>query len=108
VLDYDPGMEFTSMTEQLVYRYRLPYVNGLLVTSVNKGGPAYECGVIPGDIIVRIGQERVLSKMHAMALLREYEEGDSMHVELLRDGNLYKTEMALRQKISSDDSSIDR
>ncbi len=102
VLDYDPGMEFTSMTEQLVYRYRLPYVNGLLVTSVNKGGPAYECGIIPGDVIVRIGEERVLSKMHAMALLREYEEGDSMYVELLRDGNLYKTEMVLRQKASAE------
>lgn len=101
VLDYDPGMEFTSMTEQLVYRYRLPYTSGLLVTSVNKDGPAYECGIMPGDIIVRIGDERVVSKMHAMALLREYQEGDRMHIELIRDGNLYKTEMILRQKISA-------
>lgn len=102
VLDYDPGMEFTSMTEQLVYRYRLPYVSGLLVTSVNRNGPAYESGIMPGDIIVRIGEERVSSKMHAMALLREYEEGDKMYVELLRDGDLYQTEMVLRQKVSAD------
>lgn len=102
VLDYDPGMEFTSMTEQLVYRYRLPYVSGLLVTSVNQNGPAYECGIMPGDIIVRIGEERVSSKMHAMALLREYEEGENMRVELLRDGDLYQTEMTLRQKVSAE------
>lgn len=102
VLDYDPGMEFTSMTEQLVYRYRLPYVSGLLVTSVNQNGPAYECGIMPGDIIVRIGDERVSSKMHAMALLREYEEGDNMYVELLRDGDLYQTEMTLRQKADAE------
>lgn len=102
VLDYDPGMEFTSMTDQLVYRYQLPYVNGLLVTSVNRNGPAYECGIMPGDIIVKIGDERVVSRMHAMALLREYEEGDSMHIELLRDSALYKTEMVLRQKVSSE------
>lgn len=102
VLDYDPGMEFTSMTDQLVYRYRLPYVNGLLVTSVNKDGPAYECGIMPGDIIVRIGDERVVSRMHAMALLREYEEGDIMYVELIRDGERYKTEMTLRQKVSAE------
>lgn len=102
VLDYDPGMEFTSMTEQLVYRYRLPYVSGLLVTSVNRNGPAYECGIMPGDIIVRIGEERVSSKMHAMALLREYEEGEQMYVELLRDGELYQTEMALRQKVTAE------
>jgi serine protease Do len=101
-LDYDPGMEFTSMTEQLIYRYRLPYVRGLLGTSVNKSGPAYECGILPGDVIVKIGAERVISEMHAWALLRDYEQGDTMYVELLRDNDLYKTEMILRQKISAD------
>jgi len=102
-LDYDPGMEFTSMTEQLIYRYRLPFVQGLLVTSVNKDGPAYHCGIMPGDVIVRIGEERVVSEMHAWALLREYEEGDDMYIELLRENELYKTEMMLRQKILADE-----
>lgn len=99
MLDYDPGMEFTSMTEQLYYRYRLPYVRGLLVTSVNKGGPAFECGIMPGDVIVKIGEERVVSEMHAWALLRDYDIGDSMKVELIRDNDLYETEMQLRQKV---------
>ncbi len=99
MLDYDPGMEFTSMTEQLIYRYRLPYVQGLLVTSVNKNGPAFECGILPGDVIVRIGQERVMSEMHAWALLRDYDVGDDMHIELLREGDLYQTDMKLRQKV---------
>ena len=105
VLDYDPGMEFTSMTEQLVYRHRLPYVQGLLVTSVNKHGPAFESGIMPGDVIVRIGDERVVSEMHAWALLRDYDKGDSMQVELLRDNNLYRTEMMLRQKVTAEDLS---
>lgn len=101
VLDYDPGMEFTSMTEQIVYRYDLPYVQGLLVTSVNKGGPAFDSGIMPGDVILRIGKERVVGEMHAWALLRDYDEGDKMEVELLRENNLYQTEMILRQKVSS-------
>lgn len=100
VLDYNPGMEFTGMTEQLVYRYRLPYVQGLLVTSVNKDGPAYECGIMPGDIILKIGDERVVSEMHAWALLREYEEGQEMRIELLRENSRYETEMHLRKKVS--------
>ncbi|MEX0648617.1 MAG: trypsin-like peptidase domain-containing protein [Balneolaceae bacterium] len=98
VLDYDPGMEFTSMTDQLVYRYNLPYVQGLLVTSVNKGGPAFESGIMPGDVILRIGKERVVGEMHAWALLRDYDEGDKMNIELLRENNLYQAEMILRQK----------
>ncbi|MCC5913990.1 MAG: trypsin-like peptidase domain-containing protein [Balneolaceae bacterium] len=102
MLDYDPGMEFTSMTEQLIYRYRLPYVQGLLVTGVNKGGPAFEGGIMPGDVIVKIGDERVVSEMHAWALLRDYDVGDRMKVELIRDSELYEAEMTLRQKIRGD------
>ena len=104
MLDYDPGMDFTSMTEQLIYRYRLPYVQGLLVTSVNRNGPAFECGILPGDVIVRIGDERVMSEMHAWALLRDYDVGDDMHIELIRDGDLYQTEMKLRQKVKDTSS----
>jgi len=107
VLDYDPGMQFTSMTEQLIYRYQLPYVQGLFVTSVNQSGPAFECGILPGDVIVRIGDERVLSEMHAWALLREYYEGDSMDLELLRDGDIYETEMILRKRIEPRENSAE-
>lgn len=97
-LDYHPGMDFTSMTEQLVYRYRLPYVQGLLVTSVNKDGPAFECGIMPGDIILRMGDKRVLSEMHAWALMHEYSEGDHLKIELLRENRHYETQMHLRKK----------
>jgi len=101
LLDYDTGMEFTSMTEELIYRHHLPYVRGLLVTSVNKSGPSFESGIMPGDVIVSIGTERVISEMHAWALLRDYDEGDNMYIELIRDGDLYKTEIMLRQKITA-------
>lgn len=101
-LDYDPGMEFTSMTEQLIYRYQLPYVRGLLIISVNRSGPAFESGIMPGDVIVKIGDERVISEMHAWALLRDYGEGDSMEVELIRNGELYRTGMILRKKMESE------
>ena len=100
-LDYDPGMEFTSMTEQLVYRYQLPYVQGLLVTSVNKDGPAFSCGIMPGDVILKIGDERVVSETHARAMLRDYKEGDRLSIELLRNDTHYETEMHLRKKIKA-------
>lgn len=99
-LDFDPGLEFTPMTRQLVYQYGLPVIPGLLVTSVNKDGPAYECGIIPGDIIIRIGEDRVSSEMHAWALMREYEEGEKMKVHLFRDGSEYEAEMVLRKRVA--------
>jgi len=98
-LSYDPGFSTVEMNYQLVAKYNLPAKRGLLVKSVNRDGPAFEAGIVPGDIILKIGDERVQSKMHAQALFREYEEGDSMRVELLRDNKRYETKMMLRKKV---------
>lgn len=99
-LAFDPGMEFTPMTRQLVFQYGLNPIPGLLVTTVNKDGPAYECGIMPGDIIIRIGEERVSSEMHAWALMREFEEGEKMVIQLHRDGKEYEAEMTLRKSVA--------
>ncbi|SMO34503.1 S1C family serine protease [Fodinibius sediminis] len=98
-LPFDPGFTTTEMTYQMAAKYNLRVIPGLLVQSVNRDGPAFEAGIMPGDIILKIGDERVQSKMHAQALLREYAEGDSMRVELLRRDRHYETKMMLRKKI---------
>ncbi len=97
-LDYDPGMEVVSINRRLAYDYRLPYMQGLLVVTVNQDGPAYEAGILPGDIITRFGDELIYGQTHAMALLREYNEGDEMRMEIIRNNNLYETEMKLRKR----------
>lgn len=99
-LEYDPGMKFVPVTRQLILKYpSIPRVLGLFVTEVNKNGPAYECGIMPGDVIVQIGEERVTSEMHAWALMREYEEGEKMSLHLVRDNKQYKTSMVLRKRV---------
>ncbi|MEP1306577.1 MAG: trypsin-like peptidase domain-containing protein [Balneola sp.] len=98
-LDFDPGMEFTRMTSQIVYQYGVPFIHGLFITSVNKNGPAYDCGIMPGDIITKIGGERVSSEMHAWALMREFEEGEKMPIILARGQNQYEAVMTLRKRV---------
>lgn len=99
-LDYDPGMKFVPVTRQLIMQYpNIPRVLGLFVTEVNKSGPAYECGIMPGDVIVQIGEERVTSEMHAWALMRDYDEGEEMELHLVRENRKYKTSMNLRKRV---------
>jgi serine protease Do len=99
-LDYDPGMKFQPVTRQLILQNPgIPRVLGLFVTEVNKNGPAYACGIMPGDVIVQIGKERVTSEMHAWALMREYQEGDKMELHLIRNNKQYKTSMELRKRV---------
>ncbi|MEO1023159.1 MAG: trypsin-like peptidase domain-containing protein [Bacteroidota bacterium] len=99
-LDFDPGMRFVPVTRQLIYQNpRVPRVAGLFITEVNKNGPAFECGIMPGDIVTKIGEERVSSEMHAWALMREFTEGQTMDVQLYREGELYETKMKLRKRV---------
>lgn len=98
-LSYDLGLSTTPMTYQLAAKFGLPAEMGLLVQSVNRDGPAFEAGIMPGDIILKIGDERVQSQMHAQALFREYEEGDTMRVEILRKSDRYEAEIMLRKKV---------
>lgn len=98
-LDYDAGFEWNAITRGLAIRYGLPTIQGLYVVSVNRDGPAFESGILPGDILLRIGYEPIYSEHHAWALFREYNEGDLMRVELLRDGRRYETELVLRKKV---------
>lgn len=100
-LEYDPGMKFVPVTRQLIMQYPdIPRVLGMFITEVNKSGPAYECGIMPGDVIVQIGEERVTSEMHAWALMREYEEGEKMELHLVRENKQYKTSMTLRKRVT--------
>lgn len=98
-LPFDLGIETREMTYSLLRQNpQLPPVPGLLVTSVNRDGPAFKGGIMPGDVIIKIGEERIQSKMHAQAIYREYDAGDSLHVELLRDKKRYRADIMLRPK----------
>lgn len=101
-LPFDPGMETTEMTPRHVREYNLPAVPGMLVTGVNRDGPAFESGILPGDIILKVGDERVQSEMHMQAIFREYAVGDSMRFELYRDNKRYETQMKLRAKVEGE------
>ena len=99
-LDFDPGLTFTPMNQNIAYQYGLPNILGILVLSVNKDGPAFEGGIMPGDIIVKIGEERVISDMHAWAIFSEHEEGDTLKVRLIREAKEYEAEIKLRRKVA--------
>lgn len=101
-LTFDLGIEVRSIDRLTAIQYNLPSL-GLLVTSVNRDGPAYEAGVRPGDVITRIGTDMVYGTMHARALLGEYNEGEQMTIELVRRGTRYETSILLRRKVTVDE-----
>ncbi len=99
-LDFDPGFQAKPINLQTAYKYDLPIMqSGVYVYSVNRDGPAYKAGILPGDILWRIGDERIYSYTHFQALLREYKKGDTVHFVIFRRGNFYEATMTLTNKV---------
>jgi len=101
-LNFDPGLQYKLINSKVIKEHNLSVSNGLLVTAVNKDGPAYHCGIMPGDIIRKFGDTLVQSEIHALAILQQYKVGDQVDVELIRDAQKYRTTMVLRPKTEKD------
>lgn len=97
-LSYSMGLEMVPVSGQLARQYRLPVEYGLFVLGVNRDGPAFQGGVMPGDIIIRIGNEMITGDTHAWSVLSEFKTGDQMPMTLLRSGMEMHINLMLRKR----------
>jgi putative serine protease PepD len=56
------------------------------VESVIEGGPADEAGIQPGEVILRIDDQRIDGSSELIVTLRSYQVGDTVEV-LVRDAD---------------------
>ncbi|MBL6753575.1 MAG: trypsin-like peptidase domain-containing protein [Pseudomonadales bacterium] len=61
-------------------------VRGMLVESVDEGGAAMRAGILPGDVITRIQGTKVVDGGNIMAEVRNKKPGDTIEVEVYRNG----------------------
>ena len=59
---------------------------GATVTAVQAGSPAQQAGIRPGDVITRIGQQRIDDSVGAVAATRSHAPGAAVDVSLLVNG----------------------
>tara|TARA_B110000503_G_scaffold37933_1_gene62207 strand:- start:74097 stop:75242 length:1146 start_codon:yes stop_codon:yes gene_type:complete len=61
-------------------------VRGMLVESVDDGGAAMRAGIQPGDVITRVQGTKVIEGGNIMAEVRNKKPGDTIEVEVYRQG----------------------
>lgn len=59
---------------------------GSMVAGLYEGGPADKAGLLPGDIIVKIGNQEVRDSSHLQQLVAEARIGEPLPVTVLRNG----------------------
>ena len=81
------GITITTLTPDAARRQRAPAdTEGVLVTEVEQGSPAFRAAMQPGDIIVRINRQPVRTPQEASRALGAVPSGSTAFLLVLRGG----------------------
>ncbi|GAB4281169.1 MAG: trypsin-like peptidase domain-containing protein [Coriobacteriia bacterium] len=80
------GVSTATLDEATILRFGLPVEGGAVVQYVTPDSPADEAGIRTGDIIVRIGDRDIRGFGDVFTAIRSYDVGDTVEIELVRDG----------------------
>jgi len=77
---------------------RVTLSDGALVQQVTRSGPADAAGILPGDVITRIGDNDVNRQTPLLNALESYSPGQTVRVVLNRNGRIIEVEVRLAKK----------
>lgn len=78
------GVSLIDLTSELREHYGASKSEGVLVGTVEDGGPADKTGIRVGDIIVSVDGKDVASSSALRKALADKKDGDSVRIEVLR------------------------
>ena len=92
------GVQLSHLTEELRVHFGVPEDVGVLVGKVVAGSPAFRAGVEVGDIVTAVGGVAVDSASSLAHAIRGHEDGDTVVLEVWRDGRMEKISAALEER----------
>ena len=82
------GVQMTELTDELRAHFGVPEGEGVMVSKVVEGSPAYIAGVRVGDIITAIDGDTVKGAAALGSVIGKREVGEQVAVQLYRDGGV--------------------
>ena len=81
------GVEPTELSPELAETFGVAGANaGVIITGVLQGGPAARAGMLPGDVIVQVDEQRVRNVAEMMTAVASLQPGQRADFEILRNG----------------------
>jgi serine protease DegQ len=92
------GIQPAQLSAEQAQELGLRQANGVLVYGVTGGGPADEAHIQPGDIITAIANKPLKSVEDLFGELRRHRPGQTVTVQLIRDGKSKTVDVRLSAK----------
>ena len=92
------GVGLQDVTDEIAAAVGLSNAKGVLISQVERGGPAALSGIRPGDVIQRFGRTVIEDGSDLARAVADAEAGTAVPVEILRNGR----HMAVNLRIGSD------
>ena len=81
------GVEPNELSPELAETFGVAGANaGVIITGVLQGGPAARAGMLPGDVIVQVDEQRVRNVAEMMTAVASLQPGQRADFEILRYG----------------------
>jgi len=91
------GVQLMEMGEQLAAYFQVEEDDGPLVTGVVKDSPAEAAGIRAGDVITHLDGEPVEDAEDIRRILRRFDEGGTVDVQIVRGGRSQTLSAALEE-----------
>jgi len=92
------GVSLTDLTDELKEHFGVPAGSGVLVSKIVDDSPAQKSGIQVGDIITLVDGEEVGSGRGLSSEISSREEGDTVTVELWRNGRAEQVSAVLGKR----------
>lgn len=92
------GISGYSLDEDLANQVGIDLTSGILVASVNNGGPAYNAGIRMGDVITAVDGKEVTSFEDLSSYLGDKKPGDSIILSVNRSGQTSDVKVTLGEQ----------
>lgn len=99
------GVTTATVDAQAAQQYGLKVDAGAYVNSVTSGGAAEKAGIETGDIITKLGDSTISSASDLVIAVRSHNPGDTVTVEVNRDGETKSFNVTLGQDTNTTSSS---
>ena len=92
------GLELQDISMQLAESFGLENLTGVLVAGVVRNSPAYQAGILPGDIILKFADHYPKDSRMIQNEIASRKPGDVVNITGLRRGKEFETQAYITQR----------